>query len=116
MSRMTDDPDATDLKPVDPDEGDGTKVLPDSGTDGTVTSVRAHMQIGKYKIERKLGSGAMGEVWLAHNPDLDVPVALKTLPTHLVIKEPGFVARFNKEAHTAARINHSNVVQIIHKL
>ena len=39
--------------------------------------------IGKYPIKQKLGKGAMGEVWLAHNPDLDIPVAIKTLPTYL---------------------------------
>lgn len=102
---MTDDPDVTKLKPVDPDECDETQAMPTPEPLG-------HMQVGKYTIKRKLGSGAMGEVWLAHNPDLDVEVAVKTLPTHLVLKEPGFVERFSKEARTAARINHTNVVHV----
>jgi hypothetical protein len=45
-------------------------------------------QIGKYRIIRKLGRGGMGYVWLAEHPTLDIPVAIKTLPHHLVAREP----------------------------
>ncbi len=68
--------------------------------------------IGKYPVESKLGQGGMGEVWLGRHPDLDIPVAIKTLPTFLVAKNKGYVDRFIKEARTAARINHANVVRI----
>ena len=54
----------------------------------------------------------MGEVWLGHDPDLDVPVAIKLLPGSLVERDPVYVDRFIKEARTAARINHHNVVHI----
>jgi serine/threonine-protein kinase len=69
-------------------------------------------QIGKYDIIRQIGKGAMGEVWLAHNPNLDIPVAIKTLPGALIAADPKYVRRFLKEAKTAAKINNSNVVRI----
>ncbi|RMD79660.1 MAG: serine/threonine protein kinase [Lentisphaerae bacterium] len=68
--------------------------------------------IGKYQLERKLGQGGMGIVWLGHHPELDIPVAIKTLPTFLVTRDPSFVDRFLKEARTAARLNHPNIVRI----
>ncbi|MEM7246225.1 MAG: protein kinase [Acidobacteriota bacterium] len=67
--------------------------------------------VGKYPVERLLGRGGMGEVWLARNPDLDIPVAIKTLPSHLSGDGDSFVSRFLSEARTAARLNHENVVR-----
>ncbi len=90
----------------EPSEGgrpDGDETLSLSGTS---------QKIGKYPMLRMLGQGAMGQVWLSRNPDLDIPVALKILPKHLVEVEPGYVDRFVREARTAARINHPNVVRI----
>ncbi|OVE77284.1 hypothetical protein BVX99_03045, partial [bacterium F16] len=72
----------------------------------------AENHIGKYPIVKRLGEGGMGVVWLGHHPDLDIPVAIKTLPTHLISRDPSFIDRFIKEARTAARINHPNVVRI----
>jgi len=69
-------------------------------------------RIGKYSIARRLGRGGMGEVWLGRNPDLDIPVAIKTLAPHLVDDDPSFVERFVLEARTAARLNHPHIVRI----
>ena len=54
----------------------------------------------------------MGEVWLGRHPDLDIPVAIKTLPPHLAVMGAGFDQRFITEARTAAKINHANVVRV----
>ena len=67
--------------------------------------------IGKYPVERRLGSGGMGSVWLGHHPDLDIPVAIKVPSPLLVAHDPDFVTRFLLEARTAAQINHPNVVR-----
>ena len=45
-------------------------------------------RIDKYILERRLGQGAMGEVWLAHDPDLDIRVAVKTLLPALMLRAP----------------------------
>jgi len=68
--------------------------------------------LGHCKLLRKLGQGGMGAVWLARHQTLDKDVAVKVLP-------PGFVAdkeavgRFIREARSAARLEHPNVVQVL---
>jgi serine/threonine protein kinase len=69
-------------------------------------------RIDKYPISTRIGKGGMGDVWLGHNPNLDIPVAIKTLPPSLVKQNPAFARRFIKEAKTAAQLNHSNIVRI----
>jgi serine/threonine protein kinase len=53
----------------------------------------------------------MATVYLAHDEDLDRPVAVKVLAAHLT-SEPGFYERFVREARMAARLSHPNVVQV----
>ncbi len=67
--------------------------------------------LGHCRIERKLGAGGMGAVYLAHHTGLNKPVALKLLPPH-VGGNADFIARFQREARLAARLEHPNVVQV----
>jgi len=71
-------------------------------------------QIGRYRIERLLGSGSMGNVYLGHDADLDRPVAVKTLRDLALDAEMRevFLSRFKNEARAAARLQHPNIVQI----
>jgi len=71
-------------------------------------------QIGRYRIERLLGAGSMGNVYLAHDADLDRPVAVKTLRDLALDAEMRdvFLSRFQNEARAAARLQHPNIVQI----
>ena len=71
-------------------------------------------QIGRYRIERLLGSGSMGHVYLAYDADLDRPVAVKTLRDLVLDEEMRqvFLSRFQNEARAAARLHHPNIVQI----
>ncbi|MFD5174179.1 serine/threonine-protein kinase [Nocardia sp. NPDC058379] len=64
-----------------------------------------------YRIERRLGGGGMGAVYLARHPRLPRHDALKVLDARLAV-EPTFRARFEREADLAARLRHPNVVQI----
>jgi serine/threonine protein kinase/tetratricopeptide (TPR) repeat protein len=64
-----------------------------------------------YNIEKKLGEGGMGEVFLATDTKLDRKVALKSLPPHYT-KDPEFKERFQHEAKAAAALNHSTIVTI----
>ena len=66
---------------------------------------------GRYSIERELGRGGMGIVYLAREVALDRLVALKLLPPEMAAK-PGVKERFLKEARTAARLSQPNIVQI----
>jgi serine/threonine-protein kinase len=71
-------------------------------------------QIGRYRIERLLGSGSMGHVYLARDTDLDRPVAVKTLRDIDLDEETRvvFISRLQNEAKAAARLQHPNIVQI----
>ncbi|PYP42176.1 MAG: hypothetical protein DMD43_03940, partial [Gemmatimonadetes bacterium] len=66
---------------------------------------------GKYTLERELGRGGMGIVFLARDVGLDRPVALKLLPPYLAAQS-GFKDRFLSEARLAARLSHPNIVTI----
>jgi serine/threonine-protein kinase len=66
---------------------------------------------GRYSLQRELGRGGMGIVYLAHEVALDRPVALKLLPPHLAT-EPALRERFMREARTAARLSQPNIVPI----
>jgi serine/threonine protein kinase len=65
-----------------------------------------------YRIERCLGSGGMGDVYLAQQTSLDRPVALKILPAHLA-KDQEFVERFLSEARAAGKVAHENIVAAV---
>ncbi|WP_280364960.1 serine/threonine-protein kinase [Nocardia wallacei] len=64
-----------------------------------------------YRIERTLGSGGMGTVYLAAHPRLPRFDAVKVLPGELG-KDPEYRARFAREAELAARLDHPNIVAV----
>lgn len=66
---------------------------------------------GRYSLERELGRGGMGIVYLARDVALDRPVAIKLLPPALSDK-PLLRERFLREARLAARLSHPNIVPI----
>ncbi len=72
-------------------------------------------QIGHFRIERELGRGAMGVVYLAHDTKLDRPVAIKSLPIE-VMESPKMRSRFAREARVLASLNHTNIAIIFEQL
>ena len=66
---------------------------------------------GRYRLERTLGRGGMAAVWLGHDEVLDRPVAVKVL-SDAIASDPGFLARFRREARTAAGLSHPNLVRV----
>ena len=68
-------------------------------------------QIGRYRVEKLLGSGSMGNVYLGHDADLDRPVAIKILARELG-DDPEFRASFEAEAKAMARLNHPNLIGV----
>ncbi|MHC4599911.1 MAG: protein kinase domain-containing protein [Planctomycetota bacterium] len=69
-------------------------------------------RIDDFRVDAKLGEGAMGAVYKATQVSLERHVALKVLPPKLVRQHPDFVKRFVREAKVAAQINHPNIVQV----
>ncbi|MES2523892.1 MAG: serine/threonine-protein kinase [Gemmatimonadota bacterium] len=68
-------------------------------------------QIGKYRVIRLLGAGAFAWVYEAIDRDLEIPVALKILRPEFAGQEAA-EARFRREAATAARLRHPNIVTV----
>ena len=66
---------------------------------------------GQYDVQREIGRGGMGVVYLARDLRLDRPVAIKTLPPHLA-GSPEVRERFLREARTAAQLSHPSIVPI----
>ncbi len=80
------------------------------GTSGALPTT-----IGKYRIERVLGRGAMGVVYLGRDPTIDRPVAIKivVLPEGLdAQKVAEFRERFLREARAAGRLSHPSIVTV----
>ncbi|AMO22643.1 hypothetical protein GCM10027034_30800 [Ramlibacter solisilvae] len=71
--------------------------------------------VGPYLIRGVIGSGAMGVVYLAHDPAIDRAVVIKTIHRRLLESsddEPGVAARFRVEAQAAGRLTHRNIVSV----
>src|ERR1051325_10841696 len=66
---------------------------------------------GEYSLQRELGRGGMGIVYLARDVQLDRDVAIKVLPAHLA-HDAGARDRFIREARTAAGLSHPHIVPI----
>ena len=77
-------------------------------------SVGAPQQVlsGKYRLERELGRGGMGSVWLAQHLTLRSPVAIKLIDAEIASK-PEALSRFLREAQAAAALRSPHVVQIL---
>lgn len=68
-------------------------------------------QFGKYRIEAIIGEGGFGTVYRAVDTGLDRPVALKILEP-LLMRDAGWVSRFQREAQVLARLDHPHIVPI----
>ena len=68
-------------------------------------------RIGKFEIQRRLGEGAMGEVFLGRDPIIGREVAIKTIRPHVATGEEAR-ERFYREARAAGTLNHPNLVTV----
>ena len=65
-----------------------------------------------YVVERLLGEGGLGSVWLARHQMLDTLFAIKILDPEIAEQQPDYVKRFVREARLATRIRHPNLVRV----
>ena len=79
-------------------------------------SPQSHDRFGRYRIMEKLGHGAMGVVYLAHDPNVDRLVALKVMQPDPAWSDDGLAEesreRFRREARAAGRLIHPNIVVV----
>src|SRR5262245_11107990 len=71
----------------------------------------AGTKLGRYEIRSKIGEGGMGEVYLAHDTQLDRQIAIKLLPTEIA-RDQQRLHRFLQEARAAAALSHPNIAHI----
>src|SRR5690242_9305928 len=69
------------------------------------------IRIGRYRIVHRLGQGGFGRVYLAHDDDLDRPVAIK-VPNPERITDPKDVQAYLNEARILARLDHPHIVPV----
>src|SRR5258707_1297856 len=81
-----------------------------TGTDGLMQRLQRLVE-GKYRVDRMVGKGGMGAVFLAHDLTLEREVAIKVLPPDISMDEH-IVKRFQQEAKTAAKLDHTNIIPI----
>jgi len=86
----------------------------DTQSTGPVEGLQARLQrivARQYRIERMLGRGRMGMVFLAQDLTLEREVAIKVLPPDFS-SDPQVIKRFQQEAKTAAKLDHPNIIPI----
>jgi len=96
---------------------DEVLVCPEEGNNTKHTLPGTPLLSGRYRLEKRLGRGAMGQVYLARDENLVTRrVALKTVRPDILsdedMQEGEAIARFEREARTAASIRHPNVVDV----
>ncbi len=87
--------------------GTGTLIIGDKGVEKPM--------LGRYKIDREIGKGAMGMVYLGHDPKIGRTVAIKTMALGEEFEDQDLQevkSRFMREAESAGRLNHQNIVTI----
>ncbi|MDQ6887509.1 MAG: serine/threonine protein kinase [Gemmatimonadota bacterium] len=68
--------------------------------------------LGRFRIESSIGSGGFAWVYKGYDPELDIPVAVKVLKPQFAGDE-NVEGRFRKEASTAAKLRHPNIIRIL---
>jgi serine/threonine-protein kinase len=81
------------------------------GRDSALPDDLTGATLGDFQVEKLLGQGGMGDVYLAKQVSLDRPVALKVLRSDFASK-PTYLARLRSEATAVAKLNHPNIVHV----
>jgi hypothetical protein len=92
------------------DPGTGPRIELNVASEHLFTQLRAAV-VDRYDLKDLLGRGGMGAVFLATDRKLERPVAIKVLPPDLS-HDVSVVERFEREARTAARLDHPNIIPI----
>ena len=87
----------------------GAEAPPDPGPGLTVGAPGGGLILDRYRIERRLGAGGFGVVWLARDERLEREVAVKVIPHD---PEDPTTTRGEREARVAARLNHPGIVAL----
>ena len=112
-TQLTDDSSepTANVNPSNPEDVTQKETQPNTAAGESGETYPAPRQIGRYRIEKLLGKGGFGTVYLAHDRDLDRYVAVK-IPHPSLIKQPEDARSYLKEARTVANLDHPNIVPV----
>lgn len=92
--------------------GEAVEGAPNGSSQGRMgVGLEPNLQLGDFRLERRLGSGGMGVVYQALQVSLNRRVALKVLPSGLG-RDVSTIERFHREARAAAKLRHHNIVTV----
>jgi tRNA A-37 threonylcarbamoyl transferase component Bud32 len=100
-----------DLAATLPPETSGSGASHETGADRPPDGAILPKRFGRFAVRAKLGEGAFGDVFLAHDPQLDREVALKVAKRE-ALGTPDRAQRFFREARAAANLRHPNIVPL----
>ncbi len=86
-----------------------------SATSDTLNGNGIPQRLGRYVIEKRIGRGAMGAVYLAKDPRINRPVAVKAIPIEKEFEDEELKEarqRFYREAESAGRLTHPNIITV----
>ena len=92
-----------------------TQGTPTSAISGKQEPTTGPQRLGRYVIEKRIGRGAMGAVYLAKDPRINRPVALKAIPIEKEFEDEELREarlRFYREAESAGRLAHPNIITV----
>jgi serine/threonine protein kinase len=92
--------------------GSGQTAAPATPAAAT-SSASGRVEVAGFEVHEELGAGNMGRVYKARQKSLDRMVALKVLFRSLAEEDETYVARFEREARAAAKLQHPNIVMVI---
>jgi eukaryotic-like serine/threonine-protein kinase len=90
---------------------DPNRTVPDQPATGDEVTAERPQRIGRYRVERTLGQGGFGLVYLAHDEQLQRPVAVK-VPHRRLVSRPEDAEAYLTEARTVANLDHPNIVPV----
>ncbi len=100
------------MSPVDRQTAAGEDTLAHvAAANGAAAADLSGTTLGDFQVERLVGRGGMGDVYLATQLSLSRPVALKVLRPD-VLSKPGYIDRFLSEAIAVAKLNHPSIVHV----
>jgi hypothetical protein len=97
----------TEMRPPQTSAAAEARTVPLRDSDAPERVRSARLALGRYRLERRLGAGAFGVVWLAWDEKLEREVAVKVIP-----RARGQGERIEREARAAARLNHPGIIGI----
>jgi eukaryotic-like serine/threonine-protein kinase len=103
------------LVPVTPRAANSSAAAPGGNSPGAESAAAEPEKLGRYQLEREIGRGAMGIVYLGRDTAINRMVAIKAIPLAAEFSDAELVearSRFFREAETAGRLNHPNIVTI----